>query len=680
MVKILEEQGINISTLKKTGEITHFRPMLATLIEKPFDSIEWLFEIKWDGYRAIAEIQKNVVTLYSRNDLNFNSQFPEIVESLKEMQLTAVLDGEIVVVDEQGKSQFHLLQQYSKYKKGKLVYYVFDILYFEDYELLELPLITRKKLLYQILSISPKNNENTARELYAGSGYAPVVNNNAIKNNSTANDSTGDSSISGNTIKNIKFSSHIEKEGIAFFSEAVKNGLEGIMAKKSDSIYIPGSRTDKWLKIKTKKRQEVVIAGYTEPGGSRNKIGSIITGVYIKDVLVFTGQAGSGFDEEELENLYNIFKKLETGICPFKTVPDTTTAAHWIEPQLVAEVQFSEWTDKNIMRHPVFFGLRTDKNAIDVKIEKPVKLKTYDVIDFNKKDKKPVILTHPDKIFWPEEKYTKKDLFEYYEKISVYILPYILNKPQSLNRCPDGIYGECFYQKDIDYKLPPWLHTIKILAESKNEYIDYLVCTSVDSLLYMVNLGCIDIHPWNSTIDRLERPDYAILDLDPQDVDFSDVRIIAREAKRVLDTIDIEGFCKTSGSKGIHIYIPLGAKYTYEQALDFIKIIAKLINMKQPDLTSLERSPDKRHKKVYLDCYQNRIGQTVAAPYCIRPRKGAPVSTPLQWKELDKHFLPADFNIKNIFRRLEHMGDIWKGVLGTGIDLERCLEKLKSLI
>lgn len=296
------------------------------------------------------------------------------------------------------------------------------------------------------------------------------------------------------------------------------------------------------------------------------------------------------------------------------------------------------------------------------------------------KEKNSAVLSNPDKIFWPEEKYTKKDLFEYYKNISEYILPYILNKPHSLNRCPDGIEGECFYQKDIDYKLPPRLHTVKIFAESKNENIDYFVCTGIESLLYMVNLGCIDIHPWNSRIDTLKRPDYAILDLDPHEVDFSDVRMIAREAKKVLDVMDVEGFCKTSGSKGIHIYIPLGAKYTYEQALDFIKIVAKIINTRQPDLTSVERSPDKRHKRVYLDCYQNRIGQTVAAPYCIRPRKAAPVSTPLQWKELDKNFQPADFNMKNIFRRLGRTGDIWKKVMGTGIDLEKCLEKLKSLI
>ena len=641
--------------------------MLATLIEKPFDNNEWLFEIKWDGYRAIAETQKDSVQLYSRNNLNFNSQFPEIVESLKKMQITAVLDGEIVVLDEQGRSQFQLLQQYFKNKKGILVYYVFDILYFEGYELLGLSLITRKKLLNQILSSSPGNSGSTVPDLHAGT------------------DRTPDSST-----KNIKVSGHIEKDGIAFFNEAVKNGLEGIMAKKSDSIYVPGGRSSKWLKIKAKMRQEVVIAGYTEPGGSRNKIGSIITGIYDKGILVFAGQAGSGFDEKELENLYNIFQKLKTGICPFKTVPNTTTAAHWIKPQLVAEVEFAEWTDKNVMRHPVFIGIRTDKDVLDVKIEKPEDLKIDNGLNSGKKDNKLkdntvneknlIILTHPDKIFWPEEKYTKKDLFEYYKNISEYILPYILNKPHSLNRCPDGIEGECFYQKDIDYNLPPWLHTKKIFSESKNEYIDYLVCTGTDSLLYMVNLGCIDIHPWNSTVDRLERPDYAILDLDPLDVDFSDVVIIAKESKRVLEGMDVAGFCKTSGSKGIHIYIPLGAKYTYEQALDFVKIVAKLINMRQPVLTSLERSPDKRPKKVYLDCYQNRIGQTVAAPYCIRPRKGAPVSTPLQWKELDKNFRPADFNIKNILHRLDHMGDIWKGVLGTGIDLEKCLEKLKSHI
>ncbi|MCL6088368.1 MAG: non-homologous end-joining DNA ligase [Actinobacteria bacterium] len=296
----------------------------------------------------------------------------------------------------------------------------------------------------------------------------------------------------------------------------------------------------------------------------------------------------------------------------------------------------------------------------------PMKLKTN------------VELTHPDKIFWPKENYTKKDLFEYYEKISAFILPYIINRPQSLNRCPDGIAGECFYQKDIDYKLPDWLHTKKIYSESKNEDIDYLVCTDLDSLLYMVNLGCIDIHPWNSKINKLEYPDFAVLDLDPLDVSFREVKTVAIGVKKLLDEIEIKGFCKTSGSKGIHVYLPLGAKYTYEQTLDFTKILAKSVNISLPELTSIERSPEKRNKKIYLDCYQNRIGQTVAAPYCIRPIPGAPVSTPLLWKELERDIKPSDFTIKNIFSRLDEIGDIWKGVLGQGINLEKCIKKLSA--
>jgi bifunctional non-homologous end joining protein LigD len=259
-------------------------------------------------------------------------------------------------------------------------------------------------------------------------------------------------------------------------------------------------------------------------------------------------------------------------------------------------------------------------------------------------------------------------------------LPYIINKPQSLNRCPDGIDGDCFYQKDIDYELPAGLHTRRIFSESKNDYIDYLVCTGAESLLYMVNLGCIDIHPWHSRIEQLEYPDYAILDLDPLDVDFTAVIKTALEAKKVLDELSIEGFCKTSGSKGIHIYLPLAAKYTYDIVLDFMKLVAKIINSNLPEITSLERSPEKRHQKVYLDCYQNRIGQTVAAPYCIRPRRGAPVSAPLLWEELEMPFKPVDFNMGNIFPRLEKMGDIWAGVLDKGIDIENTLQKITKLI
>jgi DNA ligase D len=289
-----------------------------------------------------------------------------------------------------------------------------------------------------------------------------------------------------------------------------------------------------------------------------------------------------------------------------------------------------------------------------------------------------VELTHPYKIFWPKEKYTKKDLFDYYKNIAPFILPYIKNRAQSMNRCPDGISGECFFQKDINHELPDWLETVKIFAESKNEEIHYLVCRDIDSLLYMINLGCIEINPWNSRIDKLDYPDYAVLDLDPEDVNFSVVAGIAKKIKEILDEVRIKGFCKTSGGRGLHIFIPLGAKYTYDQVLDFTKILANIIQSKLPKITSTERLPSKRRGRVYIDCYQNRIGQTLASCYCVRPREGAPVSTPLNWEELEKDFSPSDYTIKNIFKRLEKVGDLWKGILGNGINMEKCIEQISK--
>ena len=660
-LRIFEKSGLSQALFKQPGSeetvfvLPHYDPMLATLIDKPFDSNGWIFEIKWDGYRAIAEINKDDISLVSRNQASFNTRFPAIVEALKKMQITAILDGEIVVVDSAGRPDFQLLQQYLKNRKGVLVYYVFDILYFEGYELTGQPLISRKKLLKEVFD---------------------------------------DFAESAKGLGNIRISDFIEKDGISFFNTAKNNSLEGIVAKKSSGKYVPGSRSKEWLKIKIKMRQEVVIGGYTEPKGSRLKIGSLITGVYKDGELIFTGQVGTGFDENEIGRLYSLMEKIKTNNCPFKTKPATNTKASWIDPVLVIEVEFTEWTEENLMRHPAYLGIREDKDASQVYLEKPetagaagYTLENIDsadssgnMINQNNTAVGPthIALTHPDKVFWPEEKYTKKDLFEYYSNIADFILPYLLDRPQSLNRCPDGIDGECFYQKDIDYRLPEWLHTIKIHSGSNNKYIDYLVCNGIDSLLYMVNLGCIDIHPWLSQTSSLELPDFAVLDLDPLDVDFSIVLKIAREVKKILAEIGAEGFCKTSGSKGIHIFFPLGAKYTYDQSLDFIKIIAAVLNIRNPKITSLERSPDKRHNKIYLDCYQNRKGQTVAAPYCVRPRPGAPVSTPIHWEELGQNIHPKDFNMKNIFSRLNKTGDIWNSIFEKNIDMEDCIKKLEG--
>jgi bifunctional non-homologous end joining protein LigD len=623
--------------------------MLATPVDKPFDHPDWIFEIKWDGYRTISRIQGSEVSIYSRNNISFNDKFPEIVESLSDLKIDAVLDGEIVVVDKNGKSDFQLLQDYLKEKKGNLVYYVFDILYLDGEILVDLDLSDRKKIL---------------KDLFAPAKPADYI----------------------------RISDYIEEDGKDFFSIAKKNNLEGIIAKKKTGKYLSGKRSRDWLKIKSIVQQEVVIAGYSTSKSPGRKISSLITGVFDNEDLIFVGQVGTGFDENEINMILAKLDKIKTSNSPFKKTPAIEQTPVWVKPEIVAEVKFTEWTRSGLMRQPVYIGLRIDKDPWDVYKEKTESSNLSHKMEEVRKDymnktnpiRGPdlnnikVELKHPDKIFWPEENYTKKDLFTYYRDIYQFIIPYIKDRLQSLNRCPDGIDGECFYQKDIDYELPEWLETKRVYSKSRKGNIDYLVCKDINSLLYMINLGCIDIHPWNSRISKLENPDYAVLDLDPLDVSFKEVLKVAIEARSIFDELKINVFFKTSGSKGIHVYIPFGAKYSYQQSLDFTKLIAGLINNRLPEITSIERSPGSRHKKVYLDCYQNRIGQTVAAPYSIRPRPGAPVSTPLTWGELDKDFRPADFNITNIISRLEKKGDLWKGVLGTGIDIKKCIEQIEK--
>ena len=653
--EILAKAGIDILSVKKMvpGKHPPYGSMLASLAEKPFNNSGWIFEIKWDGYRAIAEItskandQSVIATLYSRNGKNLNIQFPQITAALGKIKIEAVFDGEIVALEPDGRSSFTLLQEYLRSgspasNRYPVVYYVFDILYLEGYELLNLPLLARKQILQAVIKMLDKENSKTGGpDLFSGL---------------------------------IKYCGHIGGDGKAFFEEAAKNNLEGIIAKKSDSAYMPGSRSKNWLKIKTRQRQEVIICGYTEPKGSRAGIGALITGVYYNGKLVFTGLVGTGFDSRELTYLYKLFTENITDKAPF-SLPATGIKAHWVKPVLVAEVEFAEWTKDNLMRQPSYIGLRADKDAKDVVRENPVSTFSDSKEPAVLKTAHPqtMVLSNPLKVFWPEEGYTKLDLYQYYEKISGYILPYLVDRPHSLNRCPDGIGGECFYQKDIDYELPPGLITRRIFSESKNGYIDYFICNGIEALLYMVNLGCIDIHPWHSRVSNLENPDYAILDLDPLEVDFETVVKTAIEVKKVMDEFSIEGCCKTSGSKGLHIFIALEAKYSYEVALDFIKLLARLVNKRLPDITSLERSPEKRHNRVYLDCYQNRIGQTIAAPYCVRPRKGATVSAPIYWEELKKPFKPSDFTMQNIFKRLKKTGDIWQKVLGRGTDIENII-------
>lgn len=613
-----------------------YKPMLASLSSETFNDESWLFEIKWDGYRVLAQKNKKEINLYSRNGKNFNKKFTVISQELAEIKDQFILDGEIVAVDEKGNSNFQLLQNYLSDKQASLVYYVFDILYLNGYDFRNVKLLERKKILHNFLE--------------------------------------------DKKFKNIRESEYILEKGKELFEVVEKHGGEGMMAKKQDSIYKPDLRSRDWLKIKTFKTQDVIICGYTLPRGSRKKFGALVVGVWEDGAIIFAGHVGGGFDERKLSLLMKEMALLATSKIPFEKKPKTNMPVVWLQPKLVCEVKFSEWTQEGIMRQPIFMRLRPDKEPRQTEKEKII-VKETERGDENSgikgvKSK----LTNLKKIYWPEESYTKGDLISYYDEISKFILPYLKNRPQSLNRFPNGIKGKNFFQKDIN-DAPPWAKTIKIFSESENKHINYLVCNDKKTLLYLANLGCIELNVWNSSIDSLDNPDYIVFDLDPQGQPFSQTVAVALETKNILDTIGLESFCKTSGSRGLHIYVPLKPVYSYEQIKELAKLINLAINQRLPDVTSLERKPEKRKNKIYLDYLQNRRGQTMAAPYCIRPKQGAPVSMPLEWEEVNSKLNPALFNIKTVLTRLRNKGDVWKNFFkNPNDDLRDSIAKLEKIL
>ncbi|MFB3925655.1 MAG: DNA ligase D [Syntrophales bacterium] len=635
--------SLNLQDIPLSEMPEHVRPMLATLVEEPFDRPGWLFEIKWDGYRVLVEIRRRGVRLYSRNDITLNDKFPAIVHSLEALPVEALLDGELVVLDSTGMADFQLLQNYLQTRRGSLVYYVFDILYLEGHDLRSQPLRRRKFILSHIL---PK-------------------------------------------LPHIRLSEGIEEDGVSFFRAAAGNGVEGIMAKNESSPYRPGARGQDWLKIKNSLRQDAVIGGFTSPRRGRKYFGSLVLGVYENGELVYIGHSGGGFSDAELAGIHEKLQSLKSGQCPFKQEPKTNTPATWVRPELVCEVSFSEWTDEGYMRQPVFLGLRTDKSPTEVMREIPKRI--GDVLKkgrlkLARSEKEHIIvegtglaLTNLDKIFWPDEGYTKRDLVTYYREIAPVILPYLKDRPQSLHRFPDGINGESFFQKDVEDKLPAWIQTALLRSESEDRTITYMLCQDKASLLYMANLGCIEINPWNARFQTPDFPDYLVLDLDPLDIDFQYVVEAALVTRDVLELAGAEGFCKTSGGTGLHVFVPMGARYSTEQVIQFARIISIFVHYRLPQSTSLARPPGKRWKKVYLDYLQNRRGQTVVSAYCLRPRRGAPVSAPLKWQEVSRKLDSSAFHMRNIFRRLEKIGDLWDRVVGPGIDMEACLKQLEAM-
>lgn len=621
--------------------------MLATLVDDLPKDKGWTYEIKWDGYRALAFCKGNKINLISRNDKSFNDKFYPIVEALRSLNSDVVLDGEIVVVNESGAASFEGLQDWRSEADGELLYYVFDILQLNGKDLTSLPLTERKKLIKKVI---PKEGI-------------------------------------------LKESESFDKNPEKLLASARKMGLEGLIAKRKDSPYSSGIRSQQWLKIKAQARHEVVIGGYTLNEGSPKPFSALLVGIFENGSLNYTGKIGTGFSLQLQKDLLAKFKPLEAKKCPFSYVPDINkptrfrpnppqAVAVWLTPKLVCEVSYTEMTRDGIMRHPSFKGLRVDKEAKDVhpeiaaktsKIKIPQQRKTllnpHEETQVKIIQEKELKFNNLSKVFWPKSGLTKRDLLNYYYQAAPYILPYLKNRPQSLNRFPNGIDGLSFYQKDVTKAAPSWMkqfpyHTS--LGEDKN----YLVVQDEADLFWMANLGAIEMNPWNSTIEKPDYPTWCIIDIDPTEKNtFEHVIETAQAVKEVLDTLKIKGYPKTSGADGLHIYIPMGNKYTYEECQSFGRMIAKVVHQLKPEFTSVERYTEKRKGKIYVDFLQNRPKATLAAPYSVRPRPDATVSMPLHWEEVKKGLKPEQFTLSNAIERMKREGDLFKPVIGKGINL-----------
>lgn len=615
------------------------RPMLATLVDVPFDRKGWFFEVKWDGFRALARLQGGGAHLISRNGLSLDERFPEIASALEGSPVDMLLDGEVVAVDPEGRPSFQRLQNHMRRREGILIYYVFDILFLGGYDLRPLPLRRRREFLARFLRVSPE----------------------------------------------VRLGEAVEDAGLAFFEAVRRKGLEGMIAKDGSSPYRSGVRATEWLKVKTHLRQEAVICGYTAPRGSRERFGALILGVNRNGRLVYAGHTGGGFTRASIDEVYRRLEPLRTGRCPLTPKPRTNMPAQWVRPELLCEVKFTEWTSDGRMRHPIFLGLREDKPAEKVVEEKP--LPSREVVPGaavagpgGAARPGRVLFTNLDKVYWPREKYTKGDVVAYYERTMDLIFPYLRDRPQVLRRHPEGIEGTSFFQKDVAREAPAWARTQRIRSESTGEEVRYLVCSRPETLLYMANLGCIEIHPWHSRAGHLDRPDYCILDLDPVEIPFREVVRTASALKRILDEIGAQGFCKTSGGRGLHVYVPLKARYTTEQATGFAHALSLLAHRRLPDITSLERSPKDRRGKVYLDYLRNTRAQTVVAPYSLRARPGATVSVPLEWEEVRPGLDPRAWTLATVRDRLRERGDVWRRkVLTASTPLAKCLVRLERL-
>jgi len=666
---------------------TSLSPMLATLVDAIPTSDEWLHEIKFDGYRMLCRIDKGKVTLFSRNGKEWTAALNRIAEAVGELGLeSAWLDGEVAIVDDRGRTSFQALQNALSDPKGaRLVYFVFDLLYLEGFDLQGVALSDRKRLLRTLI---PK------------------------------------------TACQVRFSVDVPGSGAEFFKQACALGLEGAVSKRADSTYRGGTRTRDWIKVKCAQRQEMVIGGFTDPQGSRSGFGALLLGVYETDgKLRYSGKVGTGFNDKILASLRRKLDGLSQSLSPFVNPPRGFEAkgVHWVKPQLVAEIAFTEWTQDGTLRHPSFQGLREDKNAAEVVRERPVHetgTKSANAVSEPAKEAtkpkkttepketttkppkrapKPsrpaspkavggdfaktksaaessdtiagVKLSHPEKLLYPEAKLAKRDLARYYESIGEWILPHVTDRPLSLVRCPDGWSGECFYQKHESKSVNPAV--TRIVVPEGGGKATYMAANSVSALVALTQWGVLELHPWGSRKPRLDRPDRLIFDFDPDDaVSWDELVSAVGVLRTLLGDLGLTGFLKTTGGKGLHVVLPIRATLDWDQAKGFAKAVADLMARTFPDRFLAVMSKSRRKGKIFIDYLRNASGATAIAPYSLRARANAPVATPIGWDELSKDVRFDHFNLRTVPTRLSSLkSDPWADFLELRQSISKAMFK-----
>lgn len=627
--KLIKIDGLG----KKKAMPTLIKPQLATLVDQPPSGDNWVHEIKFDGYRLISFLKNKSVRMITRGNQDWTDIFSKVAAEIKKLPIkNAIFDGEIVVLDENQHSNFQLLQNSIKENnKNDFIYYIFDLLYLNDHDLSQMPLLERKKLLFQIIP------------------------------------ATTDSSL--------RYSTHVLGAGEEIYHKSCEFGLEGVISKRIDSSYLQ-KRGKNWLKVKCSHRQEFVIGGFTEPKGGRPYFGSLLIGYYDKKIkkLIYSGHVGTGFNEKSLATTYELLRKNKTDDNPFSIRPPGIKYVTWVKPKFLAEVEFTEMTSEGILRHPSFKGLRMDKSAKEIILERPMAVKNVNPKSQRNKETQTQI-THPEKILYPEQKITKLNLFEYYEKVSNWILPYINDRPLMILRCPNGYQAECFHQKHINKYSSKDLKGILIKEKDQENQTIYI--DNKKGLLTLIQMGTLEIHIWGCKINHIDQPDIIVFDLDPApDVKWSAVVAAAQLMRSELKKIKLTSFVKTTGGKGLHVVIPIKPEYDWEQIKSFSHSFIDYLVAQNPKAYIGTMTKAHRTGKIFLDYLRNQRGATAIAPYSTRARPDAPIAVPIAWDELSNNQRDTAFTIKDIFDRLDNLKvDPWGDFLKIKQSLKKILKK-----